>query len=354
MNEQLDPGLHRFRIVQRFEVLPKPGIANPSRLEELTAVPDANGRYALIEFTGALPRAKLYSNWLVNTNDQANLKKLADLSFDPARTVLVSTPEPGLPAAGTNDASGTVEYRSYRPKHIVLATQSPTTDVLLLNDQFDPNWSVTVDGHPAPLLRCNFLMRGVMVPAGSHEVRFDFSVPYKLLYVTLAAIGLASYFAPFCIFEPSQRATVNLTEWCFRCGLKARKMIAQCNALGKTASRISSPERTAQNPCVCPVVSSPFCFGPFVLACDSSVVRQEFQSMYQAVNACRICDSRELESILHLGNQCFTGIFPKDSNEPLASAPLEIVKCERCGLVQLHHNFEASMLYGPPTAIVPD
>ena len=190
MNEQLDPGLHRFRIVQRFEVLPKPGIANPSRLEELTAVPDANGRYALIEFTGALPRAKLYSNWLVNTNDQANLKKLADLSFDPARTVLVSTPEPGLPAAGTNDASGTVEYRSYRPKHIVLATQSPTTDVLLLNDQFDPNWSVTVDGHPAPLLRCNFLMRGVMVPAGSHEVRFDFSLPHKVMYVTLAAIGL--------------------------------------------------------------------------------------------------------------------------------------------------------------------
>jgi hypothetical protein len=206
MNEQLDPGLHRFRIVQRFEVLPKPGIANPSRLEELTAVPDANGRYALIEFTGALPRAKLYSNWLVNTNDQANLKKLADLSFDPARTVLVSTPEPGLPAAGTNDASGTVEYRSYRPKHIVLATQSPTTDVLLLNDQFDPNWSVTVDGRPAPLLRCNFLMRGVMVPAGSHEVRFDFSVPYKLLYVTLAAIGLGLVFCTFLYFSSRRSA----------------------------------------------------------------------------------------------------------------------------------------------------
>ena len=33
--------------------------------------------------------------------------------------------------------------------------------------------------------------------------------------------------------------------------------------------------------------------------------------------------------------------------EPLASAPLEIVKCIPCGLVQLHHNFEPSMLYGP-------
>lgn len=69
--------------------------------------------------------------------------------------------------------------------------------------------------------------------------------------------------------------------------------------------------------------------------------------MYQAINACRICNSHELDSILHLGNQCFTGIFPKDPQESLASAPLEIIKCTRCGLVQLHHNFEPSMLYGP-------
>jgi SAM-dependent methyltransferase len=69
--------------------------------------------------------------------------------------------------------------------------------------------------------------------------------------------------------------------------------------------------------------------------------------MYQAINACRICDSPALDSILHLGNQCFTGIFPQDPGADLVSAPLEIVKCARCGLVQLHHNFEPSMLYGP-------
>jgi cyclopropane fatty-acyl-phospholipid synthase-like methyltransferase len=74
---------------------------------------------------------------------------------------------------------------------------------------------------------------------------------------------------------------------------------------------------------------------------------QTFHEMYQAINACRICDSRALDSILHLGNQCFTGIFPKNPDEPLASAPLEIMKCAQCGLIQLHHNFEPSMLYGP-------
>ena len=77
------------------------------------------------------------------------------------------------------------------------------------------------------------------------------------------------------------------------------------------------------------------------------MLNQTFHEMYQAINACRICESRELSPVLHLGEQCFTGIFPKDPGEPLASAPLEIMKCARCGLVQLHHNFEPSMLYGP-------
>jgi len=69
--------------------------------------------------------------------------------------------------------------------------------------------------------------------------------------------------------------------------------------------------------------------------------------MFQAISHCRICAAPELTSVLDLGSQSFTGIFPQDPAAPLASAPLELVKCGRCGLVQLHHNFAPAMLYGP-------
>jgi hypothetical protein len=190
LNQQLDPAQKRFRIVQRFEVAPKPGIVQPTRLEELTAAPNDNGPYALFEFTGALPRAKLYSNWQINTNDAAVLKTLADLNFDPAQTVLVDAPGKNLPATATNENAGTVEFKSYAPKKIVFTAHAAAPSVLLLNDRFDPDWRVTVDGRPAELLRCNYLMRGVAVPPGAHEVEFDFSVPHKSLYVTLSALGL--------------------------------------------------------------------------------------------------------------------------------------------------------------------
>jgi hypothetical protein len=157
-------------------------------------VTNDDGDLALFEFTGALPRAKVYSNWLVNTNDEANLKILADLNFDPAKTVLVSTPEAGLPATSTSENSGTVDYQSYDTKHIVLSTDTTTPSVLLLNDKFDPQWSVTVDGKPTDLLRCNFMMRGVYLPTpGKHTVDFDFHLPLRALYITGSAIffGLA-------------------------------------------------------------------------------------------------------------------------------------------------------------------
>jgi Bacterial membrane protein YfhO len=208
MNQQIDPEQHRFRFVQRFEVVPKPGILQPQRLEELTAVPNENGRYALIEFTGALPRAKLYSNWLVNTNDRVNLQTLADKKFDPAKTVLVSTPQPELPAVATNTAAaGTVEFKSYSPKHIVFEANAATPAVMLLNDKFDAGWHVTVDGKPAALLRCNYLMRGVPLPAGKHTVVFSFFRPDRPLYVTLAGLATAFLLAGMLVFLTRKKQT---------------------------------------------------------------------------------------------------------------------------------------------------
>ncbi len=197
LNQQLDPKHHSFGIVERFEIVPKPGITQPTQYEELTAVQSDNGRYALFEFTNALPRAKLYGNWQVNTNDQANLATLADLNFDPAKTVLISTPEPALPMTATNANSGTVEFKSYAPKHLGFSAQTTQPAVLLLNDRYDPNWKVTVDGKPAELLRCNYLMRGVYLTPGQHRVEFQFSRPNKPLYITLAAIVVAALLLVF-------------------------------------------------------------------------------------------------------------------------------------------------------------
>ena len=191
LNQQLDPQRRRFRFADRFNLAPKPGITQPAALSDLTAVPAENGRFALLEFTGALPRAQLYSHWQISTNDQATLDQLAGPAFDPERTVLVNSSLPAGPATesperdpGVGD-TGTVEFVSYASKEIVLRTRADFASVLLLNDRFDPQWRVTVDGQPATLLRCNYLMRGVQLPPGAHTVRFSFQIPIGLPFARL-------------------------------------------------------------------------------------------------------------------------------------------------------------------------
>jgi hypothetical protein len=147
------------------------------------------GPFALIEFTGALPRTQLYSRWQVSTNDQQTLKTLVSGEFDPHRTVLVSDAI-GAPPAGANQDPGKVEFVDYAPKRVRLHAVASAPAVLLLNDKFDVGWRATVDGKPTPVLRCNFLMRGVQVPAGDHMVEFTFQPPLTGLYCSMAGLGL--------------------------------------------------------------------------------------------------------------------------------------------------------------------
>jgi hypothetical protein len=203
VNQQLDPIQQRFRYVQRFNVVPKPGIIKPTELEQLTAVPDDTGDFALFEFTGALPRVKLYANWEVETNDTTTLNTLTSLNFDPQKAVLVSTPLPGnAPMTNsTGENPGTVDFTSYSPKDIVFSAQAALPSVMLLNDRYDANWKVFVDGQPAKLLRCNYIMRGVFLSPGSHKVEFYFSLPHDPLYVTLAAEGLGIILCVYLYFS---------------------------------------------------------------------------------------------------------------------------------------------------------
>ena len=175
----------------RFGIQLKPGVVRATHLDDVTAVPDPYGNFALFDFPSALPRAKLYSSWLVNTNDPEVLKEMFSPEFDPHNSVFVAGNVPAPQTNATNPPDDAVQFKSYAPKDIVLTADAPASCVLLLSDHFHPDWKVFVDGRPAPLLRCNFLMRGVYLLAGPHTVEFKFQPPTGLLYVTALAIVIA-------------------------------------------------------------------------------------------------------------------------------------------------------------------
>ena len=65
---------------------------------------------------------------------------------------------------------------------------------------------------------------------------------------------------------------------------------------------------------------------------------------------CRICGNKQLETILDLGEQMLTGVFPKEPNARVTSGSLQLVKCygdhDACGLVQLGRSYDLDAMYG--------
>jgi hypothetical protein len=210
LNQRLDPQKGRFKVAQlpdgrpaTFDLTLKPEVTytpsgklvnamlqrevdNPSSAD-FTSVLDPNGKLAVIEFTGALPRASLIPNWRVNTNDAETLQILASPDFDPHQTVLVTNSIPAPPPPGPNPGTGNVSITDYAPKRIALAADVNSPSVLLLTDRFNPKWTVSVDGKPEQVLRCNFIERGVYLQPGKHEVVFRFTNDYTTFSISLGA-----------------------------------------------------------------------------------------------------------------------------------------------------------------------
>jgi SAM-dependent methyltransferase len=65
---------------------------------------------------------------------------------------------------------------------------------------------------------------------------------------------------------------------------------------------------------------------------------------YRTITNCRICYSKSLNKVINLGSLAFTGKF-WNKNKKVPKAPLELVQCKKCELVQLGHNFSRKFLY---------
>jgi hypothetical protein len=67
---------------------------------------------------------------------------------------------------------------------------------------------------------------------------------------------------------------------------------------------------------------------------------------YSTLERCRVSKTDDLITVLNLGQQELTGVFPKSDDEAVTRGPLELVLCPTSGLLQLKHTYESSEMYG--------
>jgi hypothetical protein len=212
LNKRGDPMHHSFKLRGLFKMEPKPNLEAIGDVGDYTVVAGPTGDYGIIEYPQALPRAKLYSNWRTPSNDAATLDILTNMAFDPSQTVLIATntntstnananANSGLPQPNFTSASdpGVVTITDYHPKRVRLEADAKTQAVLLLNDRTGADWHVRIDDSEAPILCCNYIMRGVYLTPGHHIVEFVFKPSLNSLYISVSAIIIGIILASYLI-----------------------------------------------------------------------------------------------------------------------------------------------------------
>ncbi|WP_135211579.1 class I SAM-dependent methyltransferase [Vitreimonas flagellata] len=69
-------------------------------------------------------------------------------------------------------------------------------------------------------------------------------------------------------------------------------------------------------------------------------------SNYTAIERCRVGGRNDLISVLNLGHQALTGVFPRSTGENVTVGPLELVWSPSSGLLQLKHSYAPQEMYG--------
>jgi hypothetical protein len=74
--------------------------------------------------------------------------------------------------------------------------------------------------------------------------------------------------------------------------------------------------------------------------------KQSKQSGFSEISRCRASGSSHLVSVLNLGEQYLTGVFPRSTAQGITKGPLELVWCPDSGLLQLKHSYSLDEMYG--------
>jgi len=134
-----------------------------------------------------LPRSFVAPRFNVVASKEEALDMLRRPDFDPARTVLLYK-DPGF-TPGPDTVAGTAQVAKYDCNEVKVSANLTAPGLLVLTDNYLPDWKVYVDGKPAELLQAYHTFRAVALPAGEHEVAFRYESKY---YKTGSCVSLVA------------------------------------------------------------------------------------------------------------------------------------------------------------------
>jgi len=135
------------------------------------------------------PRAFVVHQVIGAVDEAESLRLMADPDLDFTQTAVVRMMPDTSCLIEQTTTPAQLAITDYEPQRVVIQAITESTGWLVLSDLYYPGWQATVSGKPATIQPTNYGLRGVCLPAGSHEVVFEFAPP--LVKYGLALTGPA-------------------------------------------------------------------------------------------------------------------------------------------------------------------
>ncbi len=89
------------------------------------------------------------------------------------------------------DSAASIKLKSYLPNELIYEFNSEKDEAVVFSEiYYDKGWKAYIDGEEAPYFRTNYILRGMIVPKGQHEIKWEFRP--KAYYTGTAISGISS------------------------------------------------------------------------------------------------------------------------------------------------------------------
>ncbi|MCU0355335.1 MAG: YfhO family protein [Cytophagales bacterium] len=178
-------------------------------------VPDQKTQQLQVQSNGeALGNAWFVRSYKIVPNADAELAALDTLN---ARTTALVDARFADQLKGFEpqpDSTATIRLVSYSPDVLVYQSNAAMPQLAVFSEMYYANkdyWQAEVDGKPVPHFRANYILRGMVVPAGSHKITFRFvSNTYRQgeQIALFSSIGLFAFLGVAVFFAVRSRQSV--------------------------------------------------------------------------------------------------------------------------------------------------
>lgn len=147
-----------------------------------------------------LPRAGLYYDWEIVKDRDLILQVLDQPDYPYNQKVILENDIEISKPVDLTSANGTVKVIDYALNKIKLEVESGSDAVLVLSENYYPNWYVKINGETKSSIPVNYFLRGVAVKAGNSQVEFFYKEKYftLLFMICITTILLSIIFIILC------------------------------------------------------------------------------------------------------------------------------------------------------------